>query len=1086
MATRISGDFGLSGQALIRTLRRKAPKGEIEANFVGLQRSLALSDVRDSSKSLDNILEKISITEVSERNQYGGPYNALDWKVTDRFDEEGINKSFLSKLYNTSVGGGSLGATVSITPRIRIQDRLGFIKAFYGEGSFPGVHSGPDAQFYKSPLPNHIGYIKFTFDSGTGSVNVTELKQPDGNTDLTVGSILGDETEVVLDLEEYETTNGIEINIGGFGISLKLSGGSTWTVSGSGALNNLNSTSDSNDSFGDLRFKLMRPYSFKYKPLWFTQSPDDSNVGADGGADDLDPSTTNRLINNVAGNILPYTERGYWYTGAYIEERWTVKERELLTYYGVNNRLVVGDSNMRWQNPPLRLKSQTYNWGIRWDGYLSIEAGIYSFKILTNVAIKIDMALNSDKSWVNVFGTDGNSAQISEKNYVSSQSFNTNNLHDDYKYVYGSGNDDWNGYVPITIRMYHGGQDKSEPEILIGGDPNLFIKTTSLGAEQNYYFEEYVVTLSGSDGNWGVTSGNLTEIISVIQDTDASVNYNITAEGDTILTEPIGISLATNGSTVTSNTTGLSETTYTLSITPLLSTEFNENLTPLWKGRISSPAKTHTNYSDLTDGSYEPNLKKVAFDSLPQWWKVSEGNPYEFNSTSSKSNTPLDGFVPNLFKPVLESDAGIGLYGDGSGSYTNKPNIIFGESRYGTNSELGSNYIGLRLVPNLLGEGGKLNLTALPVNSIESNDGTIAGQNDLGGGSNHLTVADGKVEADVIRLYLSNTSVLNTSDQYNKYHTVVVYNGSLPTSDVGRIYNESDNKFYEWDGSASSYTEDTSPTADNPATYGLPDFTDSDWLSPITVTVTRVADNQSITTNVTPLTAPLTMTVEKVTLGGINMLQFSTTQASLLYELGTAGEDVSSFSGKYIEYYNEDNVASQYIRVDDGRSLSFADVLKLTFDENDDFQRTFSEVPSAPSSRVIPFGFDKPEFSSGVCYPPYSITNPLLSEIAIEDSDLYAESAGNYDVFWGYPGEIRLDNKFLEITEKIEFIQSDTNSNDVVEDLTTPVVVNYDDYTHRLKVDMPLSGIYDSDQLIHIGNNEKARESYYAYVKLDS
>ena len=190
MATRVSGDFGLSGQSLIGHLKRKSPKREGQANFIGLQRSLALADIEDPQESLNNILAKISSTEVSERNQYGSPYNSLDWNVTSDFVQEGIDKSFLSRLFEVSVGGGSLGSTVSTTPRIRIHDRLSFLNSLYGEGSYSGLHSGPDAQFYKGSLPYHIGYVKFTFNPSTGAVTVSELKKPDGTTNLTESQIL--------------------------------------------------------------------------------------------------------------------------------------------------------------------------------------------------------------------------------------------------------------------------------------------------------------------------------------------------------------------------------------------------------------------------------------------------------------------------------------------------------------------------------------------------------------------------------------------------------------------------------------------------------------------------------------------------------------------------------------------------------------------------------------------------------------------------------------------------------------------------------------------------------------------------------
>lgn len=1086
MATRISGNSGLSGQALIQYLKRKAPKRESSANFIGLQRASALSDVKDPQASLNNILDKISITEVSERNQYKGPYNALDLEVTRDFVDERINKSFLSALYDSSVGGGSLGSTVSITPRIRIQDRINFLNSFYGEGSFSGLHSGPDAQFYKEPYPEHIGFIKFSFNSGTGVVSVNELKGPDGLTNINPADILGNQPTVVLDLDEYETTEANFINISGFSVSLRLDSPNSWSVYGNRTVARLigieNSTKINNIStFSNLKFKLIRPYSYVHKPLWFTQSPNDGILP--GGADDINPSTSNKILKNENGVISSDVEKGYWYSKAYVESRWIPDE--ILSLTSFTDAILVEDSNMRWQEPPGKLRSQVYNWGIRWDGYLLMTAGNYAFEVQTNVSIKIDMALGSDKSWVNVFDNDENSVKESEDKYISSSTFNTDSLHSSFKYVYGSGTNDWTGYVPITIRLYYGAPDKAFPENFTPDEPNLFVKTTRLNSAAQFYSKEYEITLTGTDGNWSVSSDDSTEIIEIVQDTLSSVNYQLTGEGDSIFVQPIDINLSTDGVNITSDTTGLSATTYTLTISPLRPSEFNVNLSALWKGRVASPSTTYQKYTDLTDGSYEPNLKKLSFDFRPEWWKVSEGHPYFLNEPPGRSNTPIGGFIPNSFKDTLRSYAeGVGLYGDGANpvTYSNRPNIIFGEARYSVGDELGSNYISLRLTPNSLGEGGKLDARALPVNNVETNDSTLLDQNDLGGSPNHLTAANGKISSNIIRLFLPDSTVTPSSERFNKYYTVLTYGtlGDFPVSGVsGVIYlDDSTGVFYEWN---SSYVVKTDMVSDDPTSYGLPSFSSNDWLSPITVFVSRVADDQALTVNSTYLTAVLTLTVEKVTFGSFDLLQFSTTQPSLLRP---GGVDINAFNGKYVEFYTEDNVAFQYLSVDDGRSLSFPDVLKLTYNGSNQFQGIFSEVPRPPSDRVTPFGFDKPEFSGGICYPPYAINNPLLSSVAIDDdpaSGLYTQPEGNYDVFWGYPGEPELGNKILELTEKIEFQNFDGNA---VEELITPVSVRYEDYTHRLKIEFPLSGTYDEDMLEHIGSGEKVKDSYYAYVEL--
>ena len=1162
MATRVSGDLGLTGQPLIRRLRKEAPGKSGRARFIGLKRSSALSDVEDRGESLNNILRKLSITESAETNQYGGPYNALDWNVTSDFVDEGIDRSFLSRLAGASVGGGSLGSTVSKTPRIRIQDRINFLDSFYGNGTYPGLHSGPSAQFYRPPVtPQHIGFIKFSFNSGTGVVTVSELKDTDGTTNLSESAILGTESAVILDLDQYETAEGLVINLSGLGISLRLTKSPTsWTVEGASAISKLSGIQSATGDFSNLVFKLIRPYSVRNKPLWFTQSPNDADTTlSDGNLDDNNQSTSSKVLVNSSGNILPYIEKGYWFTRAWIESRWTSAEQALLVANssGGSDSIIVEDSNFRWQQPPSPLRVYQYNWGIRWDGYLRITPGTYALEVQTNVQVKIDMAIDSDAtSWVEVFSVDGYSAQQSEQTYLSKVTFNTDQLSDQYKYGYS---DSWVAYVPITIRMYHGATDSIALDEIVPTEPNLFIKTTSVSSTIEFYSEEHIVDIDGS----AVTGSTLDQVIDILEDTDASVSYSLVAQGDSILASPISIALAISidpntGAKNVTTTTSVDAGTYTLRISPLRTSEFNDNLTPLWKGRIASPDEAYVSYSDLTDGSYSPDVQRVGFDTRPTWWKVSEGHPYDTDPNAiDGDNTPLDGFLENNFNSSLRSPAlGLGLYGDGGSSltgtveisgdtmtgtstafnselsvgnvvdvaagekyiieeivsdtsakvspnnrivisgatiekhtYPSRPNIILGEARYSDSEELGSNYIGLRMVPNQLGEAGKLSFNAVPINSAMYEDGDLLGANDLGGSPNHETAASGKVSSNNIRLYIS--KVTNDADpRYNKFYTVDMYDNLAAlqeiTASTGVVYYAvAEDKYYEWNGSA--YDENTSPSSDNPTGYGLPSFSDGAWLSPINISVTRVADDSGFTTNVNPLKAVLVVTVEKYEDGtnSVDLIQISTTQGTL--QVG--GTDISSFSGKYIEYYTEENATYNYLRVDSGESMAFADVLKITYNGNT-LNGGFSEIPRPASARVTPFGFDS-ESSAEICYPPYAISDPLLSAIAVSDTDLYdaGNTKGQYDVFWGDPTRSELDNKTLTITEKLEFKESNGSAVESLGDdgLDLDVQIAFADYTHRLKIDLPVdASTYDEDQLIHIGNQEKVKDSYYAYVKLDS
>ena len=948
MATRIGDSSGLSGQSLITYLRRLTPKKEGQSNFIGLKRSAALSDLSDSNKALNNILDKISTGETAERALYDGPFSEQDWQVTNDFVVEGIDKKFLSQLSGASIGGGSLGSTVSITPRIRIQDRLNFINSFYGEGSYTDLHSGFDAQFYKEPEPAHIGYVKFSFtvplSGDSGPATIVELKKPDGTTNLTAAEILGSESVVVLSITEYLNAQNVVLNTQGTGLELQLQSPSTWTVNGLSNLSSIQSSVGGSSNFSQLRFKIVRPYSSAYKPLWFTESPNDSaESGRPGSADDLNPLTTNRTLRNESGTLLPYILKKYWYTRAYVEDRWTPTEKDRILAGATSfEDTVVQDSNMRWQQVPSKVNNSNYNWGVRWDGYLKLTPGTYTFNVQTNTLVKIDMAVGAGNTWANVYNSE-----------VAEFPFDTTNLDNRYKYFTGDNPaTDWVGFVPITVRMYHGGADRAQPETLPDPEPDLFIKTNPGGA--------------------------------------------------------------------------------------------------LWKARVVSPSPLHKAYSDLIATGFEPNVEKVPFDSRPEWWKVSEGSPFIRANTVSKTNTPLDGFILNRFKSVLKSDAGIGLYGNGSATYSSRPNLIIGESRYSVSDELGSNYTGIRIKANLLGEGGRVNLSALPVNNAVFSDTTLLGPSDLGGSPNHLTVANGKVDSRVMRLYLWENTTTPASGLSNKFYVI---------PDLTAV-----------------------TQSDDPTVYGLPAFSDLAWLSPISIKAVRLGDDNPLTTGIANFVSPLSLTAQQVTVSGFTLLAFVTTLPSILI----GGAEKAQFTGKFIEYYTESDSAFEYLRVDTGESLSFSDILKLTYDGSNELLGLLSEVPQPASERVTPFGFDDSEFSSGICYPPYAISNPYIDRIAVNDSVLYSSPEGNYDVFWGNPAQTSLGSNTISVTEKIELqcyedIQSNTQS---VVQTVSGVSVPSNSYTHRLKIEMPIIGDYDEDMLEYIGNSEKLKDSYFTYVKL--
>jgi hypothetical protein len=217
--------------------------------------------------------------------------------------------------------------------------------------------------------------------------------------------------------------------------------------------------------------------------------------------------------------------------------------------------------------------------------------------------------------------------------------------------------------------------------------------------------------------------------------------------------------------------------------------------------------------------------------------------------------------------------------------------------------------------------------------------------------------------------------------------------------------------------------------------------------------------------------------VEKKTVSGFDLLCFTTTQSSIL----VGGSEKVDFASKYVNFYTESNIAFQYGRVDTGDSLSFADCLKITY-VNNELQPLDSEVPRPPSDRVTPFGFDRPQFTKDLCYPPYVINNPLLSDIAVEDTTLYSAPAGNYDVFWGDNTKAALGGNTLTLLQKLEFQSYDKTSVQTVSNVTLQTSF----YTHKMKIELPIdTDVYDQDVTEFFGNGESVKDSFYLFVSLN-
>jgi hypothetical protein len=747
---------------------------------------------------------------------------------------------------------------------------------------------------------------------------------------------------------------------------------------------------------------------------------------------------------------------------------------------------------------------------------------------------KVDSAINISTN----VDTKASRVLPSEDMMVSKVAFGLENIDDKFAYDTSLDGSSRYRYVPISIRMWVGGPDKADPENLIVEvplEPNLYIKPVIADIAPDTPLKSFSgedsIAITGTAFPLSVAELNgstfLSKILTDISTNSATYTFNtafrlyekqvtetkeyVDEEGVT-QTESVTNLIAINNLVPTFNISGgvititaLTDTadpanpitdlssiagTYSLRVFPSYA-DFNKS--PLWSTKIIGPKQdNYKGYRDLINESItgyvteyiEPSVYKLTLDQRPEYWKVSDGNKFTYGEAITKENDPLDGFISNYFKATLRSEESptssyVGLYGDGTGTFSTRENLILGEAKYGSDTQ-GSNYAGMRLTSNFLGEGGKLKFTGIPINNATfdwsglTGANAALGQNDLGGGTNHQTIAAANI---------------------TQGSTTVHYDGA-PAG------NENTSKFYLHDELGAT----TAPViaADDPTTLGLPAFgdeTNAVWGAPITI-------NAVSTTSGGKFVAPLVMGVERViydrdaTVGNriitdiahvrtgnqVYLLAFTSS-----FEPSTTGSD--TLDGETIQFYTEDDIAFQFANVDTGESIAFADALKITYDGST-FVSSTSEVPKVPSERVTPFGYDSPVYSTDICYPPYVISDPNLEEAAVDDATLYNSSTpkGNFDVFWGdhtasdLTGEQVTDVFMaLNITEKLEFSYSSTEDPSTIIE-TSNVSLSDSDYTHRLKVELPIfdpndpTTPFDEDIYFHIGNNEKVKDVYYLFI----
>jgi hypothetical protein len=1126
-------------------LTQRAGRKLNDIKYIGLLRDNALSDVEDPNKALSNIFESITkIADSTEVAQYG-TFKPIDFNITRDFIEYQISNSFLSPLSGASVLGGVFGASTSVNPRVRIQDRINLLNSFTGEGTLNNLHSGPLALYYIEPTGDKASRDVFevkisNYNSGLGRITSGTVYELDYADEFTSDI----NKKIYINLKSYQvySDDGMtnlfkEESLDDLGIYayLVIEGGQKYiyleSPSGQGENSKNLFTSIYNAlgaSASRTKFVFSRKYSRDYAPYWFTSSP--NLAPFPGGPDDSDPETSFALLKYESGSYSLKTEKGFYETGSQIETRIDADSRSA---YNGNN--VVLDSNIVFEGSPPAINFSNFNWGVRWDGYLRIDSsdisdGVYRFEIETNAQIRIDIASKGKNSgspeWVNAFDTyrGFNSAifPTERDRFVSKDGFRLDDLHEDFIYYTNDEKTAGRRYVPISIRVFHGATDISDIDNPAPTLPNLFMKLGSRPGTnlENYYGGDAYIeifTLSGPiKGNSLALEDSIDEIpiIDIATDSYASYQAFLTERKETqqVVTgidettgEPI---VESQESFVTLNTPievrfsteiiggdtylVLKDTqdppqdidavngTYRVIVTPLGS---YSNRT-LWSRYFVSPKRDYSGYADLINidpNVFTPSVYKNSFDTKPEWWKVSTGNRYNVGETVAKDNDPMDGFVNISMRTSLTPPSpGIGLYGDGSGTYTPRNNLVIGEARYQNSDIPGSNYIGLKFTANKLGEGGKLIAKAIPVDNaalefpaaIVTSDAktTLAnvplGADDLGGDPNHKTNAY--------------TSYVNY-DEFNVY-----WNASV----AGFILHDLA----------------TTPPAQNDTPFlNLPEFDDSlGWSEPLKLVCVGFTDNSVFK----PFASPLDLAVYRASIdpsnNAINIAatSISGNQKWIFVFKSTHASAATTLNGKELRAYSENDLAYSYALVDTGAALSFSDTLKLTyrllisnggqdytqgnyenvqlsvvtgtgsstvdpivnitvnaegevisiesvnspdialntqFELKDPppaglaggtglqiyygFLSSLSEIPKGAAERVTPFGYDnKSQYSSLVCYPPYQISDSFLEEIAVDDNTLYNAPRGQYDVFWGDFYADNLGGNILSITEKIEFV----------------------------------------------------------------
>lgn len=210
-------------------------------------------------------------------------------------------------------------------------------------------------------------------------------------------------------------------------------------------------------------------------------------------------------------------------------------------------------------------------------------------------------------------------------------------------------------------------------------------------------------------------------------------------------------------------------------------------------------------------------------------------------------------------------------------------------------------------------------------------------------------------------------------------------------------------------------------------------------------------------------------------------------------------------SGRVVQIRYTFNSAYQYLRADNGAGLSFGETLYVNAAASPTQSAPFAsdtELPAPPADIVTPFGYDNSIGAAdpglgGLCYPPYSVQNVDLQAIVkATDADLYDETAGNFDVWWGsrIGGRGDMGQRYLYVTDKLMFDFADSERVNLLSQLGTtdkPTFVG-SEYTHKLEVELNVALPSNASTAINANiyrdarahsNNKPVKDRYYLFIK---